>query len=56
VAPPPRPLRERLIAFEDSLGPAARSLLAAVVGLWPVTAVLLLALGLAYLQMMAAAP
>ncbi len=56
VAPPPVPLRERLVAFEESLGPTARTVLSTVVGLWPVTAVVALAFGLAYLNMMSASP
>lgn len=56
VAPPPVPLRERLARAEASLGPSARGFVAAVVGLWPVTAVVLLALGLAWVAMLQGSP
>jgi hypothetical protein len=56
VAPPPVPLRERLAAVEAGLGPRARGFVAAVFGLWPVTAVLLLSLGLMWLAMMQSSP
>lgn len=52
VAPPPGPMRERLAALEAGLGPRTRDALAAIIGLWPVTAVLLLALGLMWLSVM----
>lgn len=50
-APPPRP-REPPSAFVEQL----RSALAVAVGLWPLTAVLLLAVGLLYLAGHAGAP
>ena len=56
VAPPRVPMRERLRDAEASLSPGARSFIAAIFGLWPVTAVVLLALGLCYLTSMSSAP
>jgi hypothetical protein len=52
VAQPPVPLRERVAALEENLGPRARSFLGAVIGLWPITAVMLLALGLMMVAML----
>ena len=56
VAPPPVSLRDRWEAFEDNLGPTARGFLTALFGLWPVTAVILLWLGLVYVTAMQASP
>ena len=55
-APPPVPWRERMAAIEENLGPRARGFVAAVIGLWPVTAVLLLMVGLAWLSAMQGSP
>jgi len=55
-APPPVPWRERAAAIEDNLGPRTRNALAAIIGLWPITAVLLLMLGLAWLSAMQGSP
>jgi hypothetical protein len=55
-APPPVPWRERVAAFEDGLGPRARGALAAFIGLWPITAVVLLMLGLTWLSAMQGSP
>ncbi len=56
VARPPVPLRERLAAAEENLGPHARGFLAAVIGLWPITAVMLLGLGLMWVAMLQGSP
>ncbi len=53
VAPPPVPLRERLASFEASLGPRSHGFLAAVIGLWPITAVIAFALALLVVGMSA---
>lgn len=53
VAPPPVPLGERLASFEQNLGPRAHDFLAAVIGLWPITAVIAFALGLLVVGMSA---
>lgn len=52
----PVPWRERVAAFEDSLGPRSRAVLTAIVGLWPITAVVLLMLGLTWLSAMQGSP
>jgi hypothetical protein len=56
VVPPPLTLRQRLAQLEDALGPASRSFLAAVIGLWPLTSVLLLSLALVWLAAMQGSP
>lgn len=56
VAPPPIPLRDRFAAMEDNLGPRVRGFVAAVIGLWPVTAVVLLAFGLMWIAMLQSSP
>lgn len=38
VVPPPVPLRDRAAAAYDGLGDGAKGFVAAVVGLWPITA------------------
>ena len=43
---PPVPLAQRMAAVEEGMAPRTRAILAAVVGLWPVTAVVMLAFGL----------
>lgn len=52
VAPPPVPLRDRFASLEESMGPRVRGFVAAVIGLWPVTAVVLLAFGLMWISML----
>jgi hypothetical protein len=56
VAPPPVPFRDRVAAIEENMGPRVRGFVAAVVGLWPVTAVLLLSFGLMCIAMLQNAP
>ena len=56
VAPPRPSLQQWLRGVEDGLGPRVRTTLAVVVGLWPVTAVVLLAGGLAWIASMQGAP
>lgn len=56
IAPPPVPWRERVAAVEEQLGPRLRGFVAAVVGLWPVTAVVLLMFGLMWLAMLQGSP
>jgi hypothetical protein len=56
VAPPPIPFRDRVAAIEENMGPRVRGFVAAVVGLWPVTAVLLLSFGLMCIAMLQNAP
>jgi len=56
VAPPRLSFRERLGAVEEGLGPRARGFVAAVLGLWPVTAVVLLAAGLMWIIALQNAP
>jgi hypothetical protein len=55
-APPPVPLRERLAALEEGLGPRVRGFASAIIGLWPVTAVLVLMVGLAWIAAMQGSP
>jgi hypothetical protein len=50
VTIPPVPWAQRVAAVEEGLGPRTRAALAAVVGLWPVTAVVLLAFGLLWMS------
>jgi len=52
VAPPPIPLRERFASIEENMGPRVRGFVAAVIGLWPITAVVLLAFGLMWISML----
>lgn len=54
VEVPPRslPLRHRAAAAYDALGDGPRGFVAAVVGLWPITAVMLMALGLCWAAVM----
>jgi nitrate reductase NapE component len=56
VAPPPVPFRDRVAAIEENMGPRVRGFVAAVFGLWPVTAVVLLAFGLMCIAMLQNAP
>lgn len=56
MAPPPIPLRDRFASFEENLGPRVRDFIAAVIGLWPITAVVLLAFGLMSIAMLQNAP
>ncbi|KAB2906815.1 MAG: hypothetical protein F9K40_06045 [Kofleriaceae bacterium] len=56
VAPPPIPLRDRFASMEDNMGPRVRGFVAAVIGLWPVTAVVLLAFGLMWIAMLQSSP
>ncbi len=52
VVPPPVPWQQRMAEAEAGLGTRSRAVLGAVIGLWPVTAVVMLAGGL----MLAALP
>lgn len=52
VAPPPIPLRDRFASIEENMGPRVRGFVAAVIGLWPITAVVLLAFGLMWISML----
>lgn len=56
VAPPPIPLRDRFASIEENMGPRVRGFVAAVIGLWPVTAVVLLAFGLMWIAMLQSSP
>ena len=56
MAPPPIPLRERFESIEENMGPRVRGFVAAVIGLWPVTAVVLLAFGLMWIAMLQSSP
>ena len=48
VVPPPVSLRDRAAAAYDGLGDGTKGFLAAVVGLWPITAVVAVALGMCW--------
>lgn len=52
VTMPPMPLAQRMAAVEEGLGPRTRAVLTAVVGLWPVTAVVILAFALLWGSML----
>lgn len=56
VAPPPIPLRDRVASLEENMGPRVRGFVAAVIGLWPITAVVLLAFGLMSIAVLQNAP
>lgn len=56
VSPPPASLAQRLVALDARVGGRGRSLLAAVVGLWPVTAVVLLAVSLTWMAALGGSP
>jgi hypothetical protein len=53
VTPRSVPLRQRAAAAYDALGDGPRGFIAAVVGLWPITAVMLLALGMCWAAVVA---
>jgi hypothetical protein len=53
VAPPPVRLRDRAAAAYEALGDGSRDFLVAVVGLWPITAVVAVAFGLCWAAMLA---
>lgn len=53
---PAVPLRERMAELEDGLGPRARAFLGALIGLWPVTAIVVMMIGLAWLSAMQSSP
>ena len=56
VAPPAVPWATRLADAEAGLGPRTRSLLGAIVGLWPVTAVVMLAGALLWASVISGSP
>ena len=56
VAPPPIPLRDRFASVEENMGPRLRGFVGAVLGLWPITACVLLAFGLMWVAMLQGAP
>lgn len=56
VAPPPIPLRDRFASVEENMGPRVRGFVAAVFGLWPITAVVMLAFGLMWIAMLQSSP
>jgi hypothetical protein len=56
VAPPPIPLRDRFASVEENMGPRLRGFVTAVVGLWPITAVVMLAFGLMWVSMLQSSP
>ncbi|HVV82697.1 MAG TPA: hypothetical protein VHE35_06435 [Kofleriaceae bacterium] len=56
VVPPPVPWAQRLAAAEAGMGQRTRATLAAIVGLWPVTAVLALAASLLAMAAISGSP
>lgn len=54
--PPPVPWAQRLAAAEAGMGQRTRATLAAIVGLWPVTAVLALAASLLAMAAISGSP
>jgi hypothetical protein len=56
VVPPPVPWAQRLAAAEAGLGKHTRNTLAALIGLWPITAVVMLAGGLLAASVIGANP
>lgn len=56
VARPAVPWATRLAEVEAGLGPRTRSLLGAIVGLWPVTAIVMLAGGLLWASVLSGSP
>ena len=52
VVPPPVPWAQRMAAAEANMSTRTRAVLGAVIGLWPVTAVIALAGGLLSLSML----
>lgn len=48
VVPPPVSLRDRAAAAYDALDDGAQGFVAAVVGLWPITAVIAVGLGMCW--------
>lgn len=56
MAPPPIPLRDRFASVEENMGPRMRGFVAAVVGLWPITACVMLAFGLMWVAMLQSSP
>lgn len=53
---PPLPWAQRLAAAEEGMGKRTRAVLAAVIGLWPVTAVVALAGALCWAAVMQGQP
>jgi nitrate reductase NapE component len=47
---------DRVSAIEENMGPRVRGFVAAIFGLWPITAVVLLAFGLMCIAMLQNAP
>ena len=56
VAPRARPWRERIEAAVDALGERPRAFVVAMVGLWPITAVLGAGLGICWLALISPGP